>query len=41
LRGLRLKNNYIPSSKHVRNEYSYLLLNEYRAYVKERSSSRR
>lgn len=36
---LEARNNYIPSSRRVRKEYAYVLLNEYRAYLKERSSS--
>ena len=35
------KNNYIPPSERARKEYAYVLLNEYRAYVKERSSGNR
>jgi hypothetical protein len=41
IKRLEAKNNYIPSSERTRNEYTYVLLNEYRAYVKERSGSRR
>ncbi len=41
IRRLEARNNYIPSSERVRKEYAYVLLNEYRAYVKERSSSSR
>jgi Ca2+-binding EF-hand superfamily protein len=41
IKRLEATNNYIPSSERVRKEYSYVLLIEYRAYVKERSSSRR
>jgi Ca2+-binding EF-hand superfamily protein len=41
IRGLEARNNYIPSSERVRKEYAYVLLNEYRAYVKERSGSSR
>ncbi len=40
IRRLEVRNNYIPSSERVRREYAYVLLKEYRAYVKERSSSR-
>jgi len=39
IRRLEAKNNYIPSSERVRNEYAYVLLKEYRAYLKERSST--
>ena len=35
------KSNYIPPSERARKEYVYILLNEYRAYVKERSGSSR
>jgi hypothetical protein len=35
------KSNYIPPSERARKEYAYVLLNEYRAYVKERSGSSR
>lgn len=38
---LEARNNYIPASKHVRKEYSYALLKEYRKYVKDRSGSGR
>lgn len=31
---LEAKNNYIPSSDRVRREYVYVLLKEYRTYVK-------
>jgi hypothetical protein len=41
IKRLEAKNNYIPSFERTRNEYTYVLLNEYRAYVKERSGSRR
>lgn len=41
IKRLEAKNNYIPYSERVRKEYSYVLLNEYRAYVKDRSGSRR
>jgi Ca2+-binding EF-hand superfamily protein len=41
IKRLEARNNYVPSSKRVRKEYCYVLLNEYRVYVKERSSSRR
>jgi len=33
--------NYIPSSDRVRKEYAYVLLKEYRTYVKDRSDSGR
>ena len=38
---LEAKKNYIPWSERVRKEYAYVLLMEYRAYVKERSGSSR
>jgi Ca2+-binding EF-hand superfamily protein len=36
---LEARNNYIPSSERVRKEYAWVLLNEYRSYVKERTGS--
>ena len=36
---LEAKKNYIPSSERARKEYAYVLLKEYRAYIKDRSSS--
>ncbi len=33
------KKNYIPSSERVRREYAYVLLKEYRKYIKEQSGS--
>lgn len=41
IKRLETKNNYIPSSERVRKEYAYVLLNEYRSYVKERSGDTR
>lgn len=38
---LEAKSNHIPPSEAGRKEYAYSLLNEYRAYVKERSGSSR
>ena len=38
---LEARNNYIPSSERARKEYSYVLLKEYRKYVKDRSGSSR
>ena len=32
---LEAKKNYIPSSERVRKEYSYVLLNEYRRFLKD------
>ena len=34
---LEAMKNYIPGSDRVRREYAYVLLNEYRKYVKDRS----
>jgi hypothetical protein len=41
IKRLETRSNYIPSSAHVRKEYAYVLLNEYRSYVKERSGDTR
>jgi Ca2+-binding EF-hand superfamily protein len=41
IKRLETRNNYIPSSERVRKEYAYVLLKEFRSYVKERSGSRR
>ena len=38
---LEARKNYIPSSERVRREYAYLLLKEYRTYIKDRSGSER
>jgi Ca2+-binding EF-hand superfamily protein len=38
---LEAKNNYIPSSERIRKEYAYVLLKEYRAYIKNRSGAGR
>jgi hypothetical protein len=38
---LEAKKNYIPSSERARREYAYVLLREYRTYIKERSDSGR
>lgn len=35
---LEAKKNYIPSSERVRKEYAYVLLKEYRAYVKRQTN---
>lgn len=40
IKRLEAKKNYIPSSERVRKEYAYVLLKEYRAYVRDRSGSR-
>ena len=36
IKRLEARNNYIPSSERTRREYAYVLLKEYRTYVKER-----
>ena len=33
------KKNFIPSSERVRREYAYVLLREYRKYIKDHSQS--
>ncbi len=38
---LEEKKNYIPSSEQARKEYAYVLLKEYRTYVKDRSGTGR
>ena len=38
---LEAKKNYIPLSDHVRREYAYVLLKEYRNYVKGRTDNNR
>jgi hypothetical protein len=37
IKRLEARNNYIPSPERTRREYAYVLLKEYRTYVKERS----
>ncbi len=37
---LEAKNNYIPDSDRARREYAYVLLKEFRKYVKERTDNR-
>jgi len=39
IKRLEARSNYIPSSERVRKEYAYVLLNEYRRYIKERSET--
>jgi hypothetical protein len=34
---LEAKKNYIPSSERARREYAYVLLKEYRTYVRDRA----
>ena len=41
IKRLEAKKNYIPWSERVHKEYSYVLLKEYRKYVKDRSGSGR
>jgi len=41
LKRLEARNNYIPAFERTRREYAYVLLKEYRTYVKERSLGRR
>ena len=38
---LEARKNYIPSSKRTHKEYAYVLLKEYRSYVKGRSGGGR
>jgi len=38
---LESRKNYIPSPERVRKEYAYILLKEYRQFVKERSAGSR
>jgi predicted transcriptional regulator len=38
---LEAKKNYIPSSDRARKEYAYVLLKEYRKYVKGRADNNR
>jgi hypothetical protein len=37
---LEAQKNYIPSSERARKEYAYVLLREYRDYVKDRTANR-
>ena len=39
IKRLEAKRNYIPSSERARREYAYVLLKEYRKYLKDRSDS--
>jgi len=36
---LEAQKNYIPSSDRVRREYAYVLLREYRTYLKDQATS--
>ncbi len=38
---LEAMNNYIPSSESARREYRYVLLKEYRTYVKDQTDKKR
>lgn len=38
---LEAKKNFIPSSDRARREYAYVLLKEYRKYVKDRAGNNR
>lgn len=38
INGLEANKNYIPSSDRARKEYSYVLLREYRKYVKDQAN---
>ncbi len=37
---LEAKNNYIPSSESARREYRYVLLKEYKTYLKEQAEKK-
>jgi hypothetical protein len=39
IKRLESRKNYIPSSERARKEYAYVLLKEYRNYLKDRSDS--
>jgi hypothetical protein len=39
IKRLESRKNYIPSSERARKEYAYVLLKEYRNYLKDRSGS--
>jgi hypothetical protein len=41
IKRLEAKKNYIPSSDRTRKEYIYVLLKEYRMYVKSRTDNNR
>ena len=41
IKRLEAKKNYIPSSDRTRKEFSYVLLKEYRKYVKSRTDNNR
>ena len=39
IKRLEVKKNYIPSSGRARKEYAYVLLKEYRKYVKDQTDN--
>jgi len=41
IKRLEAKKNYIPSSERALREYAYVLLREYRKYIKDRSGGGR
>jgi len=41
IKRLEAKKNYIPASERVRREYAYVILREYRKYIKDRSDGSR
>jgi hypothetical protein len=41
IKRLEARKNYIPSSERVRREYTYVLLREYRNYIRDRHGSSR
>jgi hypothetical protein len=41
IKRLEEKKNYIPESERIRREYAYVLLREYRKYLKDRSGGDR
>jgi hypothetical protein len=38
IKRLEAQKNYIPPSDHTRREYAYILLKEYKEYVKDREN---
>jgi hypothetical protein len=41
IKRLEIRKNYIPSSERARKDYAYVLLREYRNYIRHRSGSGR
>lgn len=41
IKRLEARKNFIPSSERARKEYAYILLKEYRTYLKDRSDGGR